>query len=62
MSLQFPIEGFRMFGRVRVRLLPIMTAACHRDGNEGIGLGNFRALFESAEADQVRRGVLKAVA
>jgi 4-hydroxyphenylpyruvate dioxygenase len=28
--------------------------------NEGFGEGNFRALFESIELDQIRRGVLKA--
>ncbi len=31
-----------------------------RKGNEGFGEGNFRALFESIEADQIKRGVLKA--
>ena len=29
-----------------------------RKGNEGFGEGNFRALFESIERDQIRRGVL----
>src|ERR1700751_1659781 len=29
-----------------------------RKGNEGFGEGNFKALFESIELDQVRRGVL----
>jgi 4-hydroxyphenylpyruvate dioxygenase len=62
MSVQFPIDGFRTGGRLRARLLPILTTACHRDGNEGFGQGNFRALFESTKADQVRRGMLKAVA
>ena len=28
-------------------------------GDEGFGEGNFRALFESIEQDQVRRGVLE---
>ncbi len=28
-------------------------------GNEGFGEGNFQALFESIEEDQIRRGVLK---
>jgi len=28
-------------------------------GDEGFGEGNFRALFESIELDQIRRGVLK---
>jgi len=31
-----------------------------RKGNEGFGEGNFKALFESIEADQVKRGVLQA--
>lgn len=30
-----------------------------RKGNEGFGEGNFKALFESIELDQVRRGYLK---
>jgi 4-hydroxyphenylpyruvate dioxygenase-like putative hemolysin len=29
-----------------------------RKGNEGFGEGNFQALFESIERDQMRRGVL----
>ena len=29
-----------------------------RKGDEGFGEGNFKALFESLERDQVRRGVL----
>ena len=31
-----------------------------RKGNEGFGEGNFRALFEAIERDQIKRGVLKA--
>ena len=31
-----------------------------RKGNEGFGEGNFKALFESLERDQLRRGTLKA--
>jgi 4-hydroxyphenylpyruvate dioxygenase len=38
---------------------PIFFELIQRKGNEGFGEGNFRALFESIEADQVRRGVLK---
>src|ERR1700760_1153648 len=30
-----------------------------RKGNQGFGEGNFKALFESIEADQIKRGVLK---
>ena len=38
---------------------PIFFEVIQRKGNEGFGEGNFRALFESIEADQIRRGVLK---
>ena len=41
---------------------PIFFEMIQRKGNEGFGEGNFRALFESIEADQVRRGVLPAKA
>jgi 4-hydroxyphenylpyruvate dioxygenase len=37
---------------------PIFFEMIQRKGNEGFGEGNFRALFESIEADQIRRGVL----
>ncbi len=37
---------------------PIFFEIIQRKGNEGFGEGNFRALFESIEADQVKRGVL----
>src|SRR6266702_4977918 len=39
---------------------PIFFEIIQRCGNEGFGEGNFRALFESIELDQIRRGVLKA--
>jgi 4-hydroxyphenylpyruvate dioxygenase len=48
-------------------LLQIFTQNCigpcffeviQRKGNEGFGEGNFKALFESLEFDQIRRGVL----
>ena len=39
---------------------PIFFEIIQRQGNEGFGEGNFRALFESIELDQIRRGVLKA--
>ncbi len=41
---------------------PIFFEIIQRKGNEGFGEGNFRALFESIELDQIRRGVLKAEA
>ncbi|HEX3809775.1 MAG TPA: 4-hydroxyphenylpyruvate dioxygenase [Rhizomicrobium sp.] len=39
---------------------PIFFEIIQRKGNEGFGEGNFRALFESIEADQIKRGVLQA--
>ena len=39
---------------------PIFFEIIQRKGNEGFGEGNFRALFESIELDQIRRGVLQA--
>jgi 4-hydroxyphenylpyruvate dioxygenase len=41
---------------------PIFFEIIERKGNEGFGEGNFRALFESIERDQIRRGVLAAPA
>ncbi len=37
---------------------PIFFEIIQRKGNEGFGEGNFKALFESLEQDQIRRGVL----
>jgi len=37
---------------------PIFFEIIQRKGNEGFGEGNFRALFEAIERDQIRRGVL----
>ena len=37
---------------------PIFFEIIQRKGNQGFGEGNFRALFESIELDQERRGVL----
>ena len=38
---------------------PIFFELIQRKGNQGFGEGNFKALFESIEADQIKRGVLK---
>jgi 4-hydroxyphenylpyruvate dioxygenase len=38
---------------------PIFFEIIQRKGDEGFGEGNFRALFESIERDQIERGVLK---
>jgi 4-hydroxyphenylpyruvate dioxygenase len=37
---------------------PIFFEIIQRKGNQGFGEGNFRALFESIEQDQIRRGVI----
>jgi 4-hydroxyphenylpyruvate dioxygenase len=39
---------------------PVFFEFIQRKGDEGFGEGNFKALFESMERDQVRRGVLQA--
>ena len=41
------------------QLGPIFFEFIQRKGNEGFGEGNFKALFETMELDQMRRGVLK---
>jgi 4-hydroxyphenylpyruvate dioxygenase len=41
---------------------PIFFEIIQRKGNEGFGNGNFQALFESIELDQIRRGVIPAEA
>jgi 4-hydroxyphenylpyruvate dioxygenase len=41
---------------------PIFFEIIQRKGNEGFGNGNFQALFESIELDQIRRGVITVAA
>ena len=57
-----PSEGqgllLQIFGKDAIG--PIFFEFIQRKGNEGFGEGNFKALFESIERDQIRRGVLKA--
>ena len=38
---------------------PVFFEIIQRKGDEGFGEGNFRALFESIERDQLQRGVLE---
>jgi 4-hydroxyphenylpyruvate dioxygenase len=45
------------FGRTAIG--PIFFEFIQRKGDDGFGEGNFKALFESIEEDQIRRGVLK---
>ena len=41
---------------------PIFFEIIQRKGDEGFGEGNFKALFESMELDQIQRGTLKPAA
>jgi 4-hydroxyphenylpyruvate dioxygenase len=43
----------------RTLLGPVFFEFIQRGGDDGFGEGNFKALFESLERDQVRRGVLQ---
>lgn len=38
---------------------PFFYEFIQREGNDGFGEGNFRALFEAIERDQIRRGILR---
>ncbi|MBA3811294.1 MAG: 4-hydroxyphenylpyruvate dioxygenase [Caulobacteraceae bacterium] len=55
-----PTEGQGLLLQVFTQNMigPIFFEMIQRKGNEGFGEGNFKALFESIEADQMRRGVL----
>jgi 4-hydroxyphenylpyruvate dioxygenase len=61
-------EGVISGGETRVLLQifsktvigPIFFEFIQRKGDDGFGEGNFKALFESIEEDQIQRGVLKA--
>lgn len=63
------IDGEGVIGGGETRILlqifsktvigPIFFEFIQRKGDDGFGEGNFRALFESIEEDQMRRGVLQ---
>jgi 4-hydroxyphenylpyruvate dioxygenase len=57
-----PARGLGVLLQIFTRTVigPIFFEIIQRKGNEGFGEGNFRALFESIERDQIARGVLKA--
>ena len=60
------LDGTTSGGRPRLLLQifsqpvlgPVFFEFIQRQGDEGFGEGNFKALFESMERDQIRRGVL----
>ena len=55
-----PVEGILLQIFTSTVIGPIFFEIIQRKGNEGFGEGNFRALFESIEEDQIKRGVLQA--
>src|SRR5438132_2768652 len=57
-----PAGGLLLQMFTKTLIGPIFFEIIQRKGDEGFGEGNFRALFESMELDQVRRGVLKPAA
>ena len=56
-----PTEGGGVLLQIftKTAIGPIFFEIIQRKGNDGFGEGNFRALFESIEEDQIRRGVLE---
>jgi 4-hydroxyphenylpyruvate dioxygenase len=56
-----PTEGQGLLLQIftEVAIGPVFFEIIQRKGNEGFGEGNFQALFESIEEDQIRRGVLE---
>ena len=56
-----PTEGQGLLLQIFTRdaIGPVFFEIIQRKGNEGFGEGNFKALFESIELDQIQRGVLK---
>ncbi|HAJ44969.1 MAG TPA: 4-hydroxyphenylpyruvate dioxygenase [Alphaproteobacteria bacterium] len=55
-----PVEGSGILLQIFTQnaIGPIFFEIIQRKGNDGFGEGNFKALFESIELDQIRRGVL----
>ena len=63
-DLEILIDGAPMKDGILLQIFtqtvigPVFFEIIQRKGNEGFGEGNFKALFESIEEDQIRRGVL----
>ncbi|XAW90762.1 4-hydroxyphenylpyruvate dioxygenase [Vibrio sp. CDRSL-10 TSBA] len=63
-ALRILIDGAPMKDGILLQIFtqtvigPVFFEIIQRKGNEGFGEGNFKALFESIEEDQIRRGVL----
>ncbi len=57
-----PVEGGGILLQIFTQTVigPVFFEIIQRKGDEGFGEGNFRALFEAMEQDQINRGVLEA--
>lgn len=55
-----PVDGAGILLQIFTETVigPVFFEIIQRKGNEGFGEGNFKALFESIEEDQIKRGVL----
>lgn len=55
-----PVHGHGLLLQIFTQTVigPIFFEIIQRKGNEGFGEGNFRALFESIERDQMKRGII----
>ena len=55
-------ERARLLLQIFSQLLlgPVFFEFIERNGDDGFGEGNFKALFESLERDQIERGVIQA--
>ncbi|RBH35398.1 4-hydroxyphenylpyruvate dioxygenase, partial [Pseudomonas sp. MWU13-2860] len=56
-----PVDGAGILLQIFTETVigPIFFEIIQRKGNQGFGEGNFKALFESIELDQIRRGVVQ---
>ncbi len=56
-----PVEGDGILLQIFTQTVigPIFFEIIQRKGNQGFGEGNFKALFESIEEDQIQRGVIQ---
>jgi 4-hydroxyphenylpyruvate dioxygenase len=57
-----PVSGLLLQIFTKTVIGPVFFEIIQRKGDEGFGEGNFKALFESMELDQIRRGTLKPAA
>ncbi len=57
-----PVDGAGILLQIFTQTVigPVFFEIIQRKGDEGFGEGNFRALFEAMEQDQINRGVLEA--